>query len=79
MLRAAGRRCQSSVLTIVELPMPKTLLPLVAIVKVYKELVKLHGRAQEAVLETIRMDRNVLKDYLDSRRKEVVDIMMTLF
>jgi DNA-binding NarL/FixJ family response regulator len=33
------------------------------------------------VLETIRIckDRNILKEYLESREKEVVDIMMTLF
>ncbi len=33
------------------------------------------------MLETIRIckDRNVLKEYLESREKEVMDIMMTLF
>ena len=41
----------------------------------------LHGRSQKAVLETIRIckDRNVLKEYLSSKEKEVVDIMMLLY
>ena len=32
-------------------------------------------------METIRIckDRNVLKEYLENREKEVVDMMMTLF
>lgn len=53
----------------------------VAFTKIYNEQVKLHGRTREAVLETIRicMDQNVLSEYLSSREKEVVDIMMTLF
>ena len=36
---------------------------------------------QKAVTETIRIckDRNVLKEYLHSREKEVVTIMMSLF
>lgn len=43
--------------------------------------VALYGRTRKAVLETIRIckDRNVLKEYLENREKEVVDIMMTLF
>ncbi len=47
----------------------------------YNEQIKLHGRTREAVLETIRVcrDRNILKDYLESREQEVVNIMMTLF
>ena len=47
----------------------------------YNEQIKLHGRTREAVLETIRVcrDRNILKDYLESRDQEVVNIMMTLF
>jgi hypothetical protein len=34
-----------------------------------------------STLETIRIckDKNILKEYLESREKEVVDIMMTLF
>ena len=49
--------------------------------KVYNEQRKKYGQTKEAVLETIRIckDRNVLKEYLESREKEVVDIMMTLF
>ncbi len=37
--------------------------------------------AWQAVTETIRIckDRNVLKEYLESREQEIVDIMMTLF
>ena len=53
----------------------------VAFTKIYNEQVKLHGRTREAVLETIRIckNQNVLSEYLSSREKEVVDIMMTLF
>lgn len=42
---------------------------------------KLHGRSREAVTETIRIckDRNVLREFLESREKEVISIMMTLF
>ena len=49
--------------------------------KVYNEQRKLHGATKKAVLETIRIckDRNVLKEYLESREQEVVDMMMTLF
>ena len=49
--------------------------------KVYNEQVKLHGKTREAVLETIRIckDRNVLKEYLSGREKEVISIMMGLF
>lgn len=49
--------------------------------KVYNEQVKLHGKTRKAVLETIRIckDRNVLRDYLSGREKEVINIMMGLF
>lgn len=49
--------------------------------KVYNQQRKLHGTTKEAILETIRIckDRNVLKEYLESREKEVIDMMMTLF
>lgn len=49
--------------------------------KVYNEQRKLHGNTKRAVTETIRIckNRNVLKEYLESREQEVVDIMMTLF
>ena len=49
--------------------------------KVCNEQVKLYDRTKKAILETIRIckDRNVLKEYLESREKEVVDIMMVLY
>lgn len=49
--------------------------------KVYNEQRKLYGNTRQAVTETIRIckDRNVLKEYLESKEQEVVDIMMTLF
>ncbi len=49
--------------------------------KVYNEQMRKHGRTRKAVTETLRIcrDRNVLKDYLESRKQEVEDIMMTLF
>ena len=42
---------------------------------------RLHGKTRNAVLETIRIckDKNVLKEYLLEREKEVIDIMMALF
>ena len=53
----------------------------VAFTKVYDEQVKLYGRTREAVTNTINIckDRDVLKEYLSSREKEVIDMMMTLF
>lgn len=53
----------------------------VTFTKVYNEQVHLYGGTRKAVEETIRIckDRNVLRDYLANREKEVVDIMMTLF
>ena len=49
--------------------------------KVFNEQTKQHGMTQKAVAETIRIckDRNVLKEYLLDREKEVVTIMMSLF
>jgi hypothetical protein len=49
--------------------------------KVFDDQRKKHGLTQEAVEETIRIckDRNILKDYLESKEKEVVTIMMSLF
>ena len=40
-----------------------------------------YGRTKKAIQETIRIckDRNVLREYLESREKEVVDIMMVLY
>lgn len=49
--------------------------------KVYDEQRKLCRNTKQAVTETIRIckDRNVLKEYLESKEQEVVDIMMALF
>lgn len=49
--------------------------------KVYNEQRGLFGSTKKAILETIRIckDRNVLKEYLESKEQEVVDMMMTLF
>ena len=53
----------------------------VTFTRIYNEQIREHGRSREAVLETIRIckDLNVLSEYLSDREKEVVDIMMTLF
>lgn len=53
----------------------------VTFTKVVDEQVKLYGRTRKAVQEAIRIckDRNVLKDYLQSRESEVVNIMMQLY
>lgn len=53
----------------------------VVFTEVCKEQVAIYGRNKEAILETIRIckNRNVLKEYLESREKEVVDIMMALY
>jgi hypothetical protein len=49
--------------------------------KVYDEQRKKFGRKQEAILETIRIckDRDILKEYLESRESEVITIMMSLY
>ncbi len=49
--------------------------------KVFNAQTKQYGMTQEAVRETIRIckDRNVLREYLQSREKEVVTMMMSLF
>ena len=49
--------------------------------KVYNEQVKQYGRSREAVTETIRIckDRDVLREFLLGREKEVISIMMALF
>ena len=48
---------------------------------VMDEQIKKYGRVKEAVIEAMRIcrDRNVLRDYLKEREKEVVDIMTTIF
>lgn len=53
----------------------------VAFTKVHDEQVREFGRSRDAVLETIRIckKKNILKEYLEGREKEVVNIMMTLF
>ena len=49
--------------------------------KVYNDQLKIYGRTKKAVLETIRIcrDKDILKEYLDGREKEVIDIMTSLF
>ena len=49
--------------------------------KVFNEQTKKYGMTRKAVEETIRIckDRNVLREYLAQREKEVVTIMMSLF
>lgn len=49
--------------------------------KVFNKQTKQYGMTQKAVTETIRIckDRNVLREYLLEREKEVVTIMMSLF
>ena len=49
--------------------------------KVFNEQTRKHGMTQKAAAEAIRIckDRNVLREYLAQREKEVVTIMMSLF
>lgn len=53
----------------------------VAFCKIFNEQQKRYGWTREAVLETIRIcrDKNVLREYLESRESEVISIIMTLF
>ena len=53
----------------------------VVFTKVCNEQIAIYGRTKRAVLEAIRIckDKNVLKEYLESKEKEVVDIMMVLY
>ena len=53
----------------------------VVFTKVCNEQIVIYGRTRKAILEAIRIckDRNVLKEYLESKEKEVVDIMMVLY
>lgn len=53
----------------------------ITFIKVCNEQIKKYGRTRKAILETIRIckDRNVLKEYLEIREKEVVDIMRFLY
>ena len=45
------------------------------------EQVKIHGRTRKAIKETIRIckDRDVLKEYLERKEQEVVDMLMELY
>ena len=47
---------------------------------VFDAQTKKYGRTREAAMETLRIcrDRNVLKDYLKKREKEVFNIMIEL-
>ena len=49
--------------------------------KICNEQMKIYGRTRKAVMEAIRIckDQNVLREYLISREKEVVSIMMVLY
>lgn len=53
----------------------------VSFTKVYDEQRKLHGRTRKAVTETIRIckDKNVLREYLEEREKEVENIMLAMY
>ncbi len=53
----------------------------VAFTKVYDEQRKLHGRTRKAVTETIHIckDKNVLREYLEEREKEVENIMLAMY
>lgn len=49
--------------------------------KVFSGQTNQHGMTRKAITETIRIcrDRNILREYLEQREKEVVTIMMSLF
>jgi hypothetical protein len=49
--------------------------------KVFDDQRKLYGLTEKTVAETIRIckDRNVLKEYLESKEKEIITIMVSLF
>ena len=53
----------------------------VAFTKVCNEQVTLYGRTRKAIKETIRIckDKNVLKEYLESREQEVLSMLMELY
>ena len=53
----------------------------VTFTRIIDEQVKVYGRTKQAVLEAIRICKNeyVLKEYLENRESEVVDIMMQLY
>ena len=49
--------------------------------KICDEQIALYGRTKKAILEAIHIckNENILKEYLESKQKEVVDIMMVLY
>lgn len=49
--------------------------------KVLSNMIKQHGRTQEAIEETVRIckDRNLLKKYLEEHETEVIEMMTLLF
>lgn len=53
----------------------------VAFTKVCNEQVKAYGRTRKAIRETIRIckDKNILKEYLESKEQEVIDMLMELY
>lgn len=53
----------------------------VVFTKVCNEQVKIHGRTRKAIQETIRIckDKNVLREYLESKEQEVLDMLMELY
>lgn len=53
----------------------------VTFTKVFSQQAKSQGYTRKAVMDTIRIcqNQNVLKEYLEDRKKEVVDIMIALF
>lgn len=53
----------------------------VTFTKIIDKQVKKHGRSKKAVQEAIRIckDQNILREYLENRESEVVDIMMQLY
>ena len=53
----------------------------VTFTKVYNEQMEQYGRTRETIMETIRIckDKNVLREYLQSREKEVVSIMLAMY
>ena len=53
----------------------------VVFTKVCNKQVEVYGRTRKAIQEAVRIckDKNVLKEYLESREQEVVDMMMELY
>ena len=53
----------------------------VVFTQVLNEQVKIYGKTLKALEETFRIckERDVLREYLESREKEILDIMITLF